>query len=1053
MRKYLFYTLVISLLIIVVQGVTAINGVPAYNYTDTGALGSGFSSTAYSPGQVAMAFTANVTATVYNVSAAFGCRGCGTPAKMTVYNATAGGTPVPDQPLATYATVTGARAYATCGSTSCATNWTSTTGWNMTSGTTYALVFDGGHTSSSDDFIMTSSNPGTPGLPNGELLYNASSGAASCTTTGSGKWCTDGNNMDTSFWLYTAAPAASAVYNVTFNSQTPSDINSVNIMNATLNITYNFTIVGFNTSSARLNYSINNSGVYINGTFFGGILQVSASGNSTNQTYYFQLDDEDVYPASYNLAESTMEAVAHSAQALTSSNSYLSTEIYNVSNSSQFSFLELMANTTSPTVTGQVWYCNSTYDFVSGSNVATSPYCVQFGSFNTQTYNHTKGTSSHIYVPFTMNVTTGKFGTVSITPTSYFLVRGDNTGTVNAYTIATTSRINATRTSINNGNTWSAQTYTLDAHLHQFNGSNIFIYAACGSNTSGGGYECSAYRSDLLDVLPLPPTSPQVTSPTSAQNVTHYLNITWNAAQPFGAGVNITKYNISLMNSDSSFNTTINGSVGTNLSFLWDTYTNFNLTPGQYIIRVTATDTNNNNATGFSPLFNITANAYVNFTATGYFTGFNITSFTVNVSNSTTGFSTQGTYNASLGGAIVDIVKGGYNLVIDAENYTLDYENATFPADNNSYNFVLKTNNSIIVNIYDESTGLPLTANVSVEVSGTLYDQTFFTTTASVYVQNLTDGAYTVKLTASNYSLKTYTVTVATRSTQILNAYLSTSISTTIFTVVDSVTSQSIEGAAVGMYRLVNGSLQLVQSSLTDVTGRTQLVYSALTKYSFTISATNYTSKTFTLDPILFSAYDIALTPIVTQTEQYGDTNVYFQPSTFYKDGQTNFTILFNSANGYLSVYNVSITFPGGNYNNSGVNANGGSFATSFNLSGAALTDVVVVEYAFKDVFGATQYFKQSYGIIGTYGNQTIVKLKDNTYGMGVGDRILVATVITIIVAGVATMAAGSLIGVFIGLFIYGFLAFAGFIPWVLIFISAIIGFFIVVRRSGESYG
>jgi hypothetical protein len=106
----------------------------------------------------------------------------------------------------------------------------------------------------------------------------------------------------------------------------------------------------------------------------------------------------------------------------------------------------------------------------------------------------------------------------------------------------------------------------------------------------------------LINLTGIPPTAPNVYSPT---NATYYLNanlsINYTAAvSPNGYAISF--YNITLLNSTYGFNKTIIANNSINLSHLWDpTGTN----PGLYIIQVEACDVLNQCSFGYSDEFNL----------------------------------------------------------------------------------------------------------------------------------------------------------------------------------------------------------------------------------------------------------------------------------------------------------------------------------------------------------------------------------------------------------------------------------------------------------------
>jgi hypothetical protein len=64
-------------------------------------------------------------------------------------------------------------------------------------------------------------------------------------------------------------------------------------------------------------------------------------------------------------------------------------------------------------------------------------------------------------------------------------------------------------------------------------------------------------------------------------------------------------------------------------------------------------------------------------------------------------------------------------------------------------------------------------------------------------------------------------------------------------------------------------------------------------------------------------------------------------------------------------------------------------------------------------------------------------------------ERLLIATIIILFTVGIATLVGQALPGVALGLFVYGFLCYIGFVPLWAILPSMLIGFFFLTWKSG----
>ena len=384
----------------------------------------------------------------------------------------------------------------------------------------------------------------------------------------------------------------------------PTDITTINLFDRPLNISYSITPLGaaLNLSTIQIYHKTINGGNdnwdYVNGTYqYNGYINITFSTSNISENWTFRFTDNMVYPATYNLNESLMDTTTHTRQQLTSSNTYFATQLLNVSNVTQYNMFEIMSNSSS---IQRIYYCNSS--FTTNTNPSAVSYCTLIATLPAnQAYNHTHTVNSkHQVVPVSINITTGQIGTVKVTPTSWFISRGNTGGgnTVNVYSINVESRTGATKTSTNSGGSWSDQVYTIDTHLHQYNGSETFYYYVCANDTDNQE-TCSSEKYDLLKLGGLPPQI-SIFNPIE-QLYDRYINITYSALSP--NAYNISNYTINLYNSTLSFEKILNYSSN-GLSYYWDS---INTTAGEYIIGTQACDILNQFAILYSDNFTVSA--------------------------------------------------------------------------------------------------------------------------------------------------------------------------------------------------------------------------------------------------------------------------------------------------------------------------------------------------------------------------------------------------------------------------------------------------------------
>lgn len=534
-------------------------------------------------------------------------------------------------------------------------------------------------------------------------------------------------------------------------------------------------------------------------------------------------------------------------------------------------------------------------------------------------------------------------------------------------------------------------------------------------------------------------------TPTNASNSYYLDTFQINTSTILGGTTNTTH---NLYNSSSSI---INTSTSTSINYLTN-YTG--LTPGIYYYNATANNGTSNSSTETRQI-NITYwNAQLNLSLKNGFNGSLLGNASINITDLNTSRITN--YNTTTGQILAYIVKNNTNnIYIDAPGYALTDYNYTANTSTTQYlNLSIYTNNSVRINIYDEATGTLITQNISVILTSTT-EYTDSTTNGTLYKDNLIDGNYTVKFQGTNYSLTQYALTIASRSTQVLNAFLSANSSQVTFTIMDYDSAALITGATFTQSRLINGTWTVIQSKTSDITGRVQVNYLPSVNYQFIVSATGYETQIFYLNPVIFSTYNVRLEKTTSLTPQNTPDNqglsIDFSPTKFYNNASNTFYWVISSPSGALTTYTLNLTYPGGNSTDNGVNAYGESFTKTFNITNANTSSQVIVTYCYDTTTTTEKCFKYKYGIIGAYSNQSFLGANENQaskYNMGALDSVLIATVITLAVSGLAFSVGGLLAGLPIALLLLGMFYYIGFISLWGILPSMLIGLFIIFGRT-----
>ena len=426
------------------------------------------------------------------------------------------------------------------------------------------------------------------------------------------------------------------------------------------------------------------------------------------------------------------------------------------------------------------------------------------------------------------------------------------------------------------------------------------------------------------------------------------------------------------------------------------------------------------------------------------------------ISNDLYGFNE--TFNTTNGEAIINIEQDlNYTVYVTSPDYSITSDNTKILSNVNTttsnLSFSLYSSNSVFMNFYDADSGFVITTNLTIIVSGATEENTYHSTTGTLYIENVTDGSYTVKVNGGNYTLGTYTITVADRSSQVLNVYLTLSSELVVFTLLDFNTGGAVEGVSFTMNRLINNAITTVSSKDSDITGKVQFSYTPSVKYYFTSSINGYTDKTFVLDPILFTTYNVKIVPVLNANASYDYAGVTksYSHNLFYEDVPVNFSITFSSPDGLLSSYNYSLVYPNGNISGTGINAYGDTMTGLVNVTGATYYDVAVLTITYDTVTGSPKTFRTMLEIISNErGENTLIDVDPDDYGLGVLDKVIIAGIIIILFGGVAYFYAGAEVSILITIFLYGLLVKMNFLPLWSILPATLILFVVAIgRKSG----
>ena len=356
-------------------------------------------------------------------------------------------------------------------------------------------------------------------------------------------------------------------------------------------------------------------------------------------------------------------------------------------------------------------------------------------------------------------------------------------------------------------------------------------------------------------------------------------------------------------------------------------------------------------------------------------------------------------------------------------------------------------NRSVYLTFRDESTGA-IIENVTGQY---FYNQddigSFSTTDGTFFMQGFLAEQYTFSISAEGYMPRNYLIDLRTDWGHESIVYLSGGASNVIFTFQDSVRSTPLSGVEIRMSRTIENQWQTVESRITDITGRSQFTFSEGDRYRFIAEKDGYITKEFILDPILFTSYTVKMDPEISLENSVAGLGLYvdFSPKSFQFNQTGNITFVINSPANVLNNYSLTITYGAQKDVYSGTNPSGEVFVHEYSLTEEGV-DYIIISYTYNSDVSGDKSFSYPYRITGATKGQTLEELRQNAWGIGLFERVLIAVVGALVVAGIVSFVAGFAAGGAAGLFILGIMAYIVLIPWWAIFISLIVGFFLLIK-------
>ena len=403
--------------------------------------------------------------------------------------------------------------------------------------------------------------------------------------------------------------------------------------------------------------------------------------------------------------------------------------------------------------------------------------------------------------------------------------------------------------------------------------------------------------------------------------------------------------------------------------------------------------------------------------------------------------------------------------ILEYSGIDLNYSYGIGACSDDSYNYTIMN-----ISYRDEATLINISASNSYELTvSDPFSQSFSGVFATAKNHEICTN---VNATARGYNISIYGIMTAQSSgyeTRIiergdLNPYVtgtspyfpliiylidSGNASEVEFTLKDSLTKSVINGAQVDMYELYNGSYLLVESKLSDVTGKVVFDYIEDRLYRVIFSAESYTTLTHDFNPISSSSYDVFLTKTTIQniTQTFDRIYINWEPKLFYEGGN-NFSITFYSPYGELNSYSYELEYPSNTTTGAGTTISGETFTTSFNITNPSRFDRVKLTWNYNTDLAGDRSGTEYYDIIVNPGNYTLMRIKDTDYGLGLFERLFISVFSALLILGISSLIGNVPAGMFLAFSWLGYLVFITFIPIWSILISVFVAMIIISGRS-----
>jgi hypothetical protein len=406
-----------------------------------------------------------------------------------------------------------------------------------------------------------------------------------------------------------------------------------------------------------------------------------------------------------------------------------------------------------------------------------------------------------------------------------------------------------------------------------------------------------------------------------------------------------------------------------------------------------------------------------------------------------------------------------YNATNGTTNYIPSSYNITGSDYLQNYTFSLYDNPSVLdINMYDAQSGNLITDSVDVQVLGSSITKSDTVTDGTAYFDELAPDTYIVRFTSENYTTSEYSQTIAYNTFNSLNVYLFPNATNSVtFTTRSQVGGTAMADVIYTMSTVINNTQQVVGSRLTDIAGQVTFSYEDDKIYIFEVSKDAYESKQFQLSAPLNNDYTVWLDLVDDYeiSDDYAGININYYVNSYlapnginilsgvFTDNRTNnFTIITGSPDGELLDYGYNLTYRGTTISDYASNSYGSSLEGQINIIDASILDKVELHYYYNSSTSGYHSFYQSFLISESAQSGLISNLRNERYGMGMLERVLVVILIAGIFGGLIGLLNGSVAGGVASIFIFGYFLYSGFLEIYFVALPILLIFMYIVRSD-----